>query len=438
MRTFRRCAALAIAAGALILGGCSDWLAVDNPGVIDQGALDPVADAPTLAKSAQENFASAYGNLIVYSSWFTGETDVSETFPTRNEFGRRDISIQNGSLDADLWYPLSLSVVSADIVLAIALPDTVHNLSYARANFVLGWSFLFMAEDFCQGTVQQGPPLTTQNMLDSALAHFTLAISQGSGAGSDGPQLANAAKVGMARAYLQAGNLAQASAWADSVPATMGTPPVPYVFNLSYADDLKNRFRLANRMFFYVRDRGSIAVSPLWRVGPQLGPGVVQNKEPRIPWMIPDTVGARAYSAQDGNYATDRGVKYAVQQKYPDYSSPVRLASKLEADYIKAEAQGTAAQLAQIDARRLADSQPVFAGNRVDPDSVLTEFFTQRGFDFYLEGKRLGDFRRHPANIIGVPVPGSTYWKAGFAPVASNTCYPLPISETDNNPNFHP
>ena len=123
MRTFRRCAGMAIAAGALLVGGCSNWLSVDNPGVIDQGALDPVADAPTLAKSAQQNFASAYGHLIVYSSWFTGETDVSETFPTRNEFGRRDISIQNGSLDVDVWYPLSLSVVSADIVLKIPLPD---------------------------------------------------------------------------------------------------------------------------------------------------------------------------------------------------------------------------------------------------------------------------------------------------------------------------
>lgn len=428
MRTFRRCAALAIAAGALILGGCSDWLAVDNPGVIDQGALNPVSDAPTLAKSAQENFASAYGNLIVYSSWFTGETDVSETFPTRNEFGRRDISVQNGSLDADLWYPLSLSVVSADIVLAIALPDTVHNLAYARANFVLGWAFLFMGENFCQGTVQQGPPLTTQNMLDSAVAHFTLAVSQGAGAGSDGPQLANAAKVGLARTYLQAGNLAQASAWADSVPAG-------FTFNLSFADDLKNRFRLANRMFFYVRDRGSIAVSPQWRIGPQLAPGVVQNTEPRIPWMIPLSSGPTAYAPQDGNYLADRGIAYAVQQKYPDYSSPVRLASKLEADYIKAEASGTAAQLAQIAARRTANGQPAYGG-ATDSNSVLTEFFTQRGFDFYLEGKRLGDFRRYPANIVGVPVPGSTYWKAGFAPVSSNVCYPLPITETANNPNF--
>jgi len=48
----------------------------------------------------------------------------------------------------------------------------------------------------------------------------------------------------------------------------------------------------------------------------------------------------------------------------------------------------------------------------------------------------MGDSRRHPTNIIGMPVPASTYWKPGFAPVGSNICYPLPITETDNNPNF--
>ena len=423
MRAIRRCASLAIAAGALVLGGCTSWLSVDNPGVIDQGALNPVADAPTLARAAQENFASAYGHLIVYSSWFVGETDVSETFPTRNEFGRRNISVLNGSLDVDVWFLLSLSAASSYNVLKIALPDTTSNLSYARANFVLGWSYLFMAEQFCQGTVLAGPPLNTQQMLDSAVAHFTTAKSEGRGAGSDGPALANASWVGLARAYLQAGNLALASAAADSVPAGFN-------YNLSYIDDLSQRFRLANRMWFYVRDRGSIAVAPTWRIGAPLPPNTVQNADPRVPWMIPT-----AYAPQDANYSTDRGVAYGIQQKYPDYSTPVRLASKIEADYIKAETQGTAAELAQVAARRTANGQPAYGG-AVDSNSVLTEFFTQRGLDFYLEGKRLGDFRRHPANLIGVPVPSSTYWKPGFAPVGSDVCYPLPITETDNNPNF--
>ena len=423
MRTIKRLASTAIVAGALSLGGCTNWLSVDNPTVIDNGVLDPVAEANLLAKSAQQNFASAYGHLIVYSSWFVGETDVSETFPTRNEFGRRDVVIQNGSLDADLWTPLSQSVASSYLVLRAALPDTGKNINYARVNLVLGYSYLFMAEHFCRGTVLAGPELTTLNMLDSAVTHFAGAISQGDSAGGQGPALADAAWVGTARAHLQAGRLAQAITAADSVPAA-------FTFNLSYVDDLAQRFRLANRMWFYVRDRGSIAVAPTWRIGPQLGRDTVQRADPRVPWVVPS-----GFAPQDAAYSTDRGIAYAIQQKYTDYTAPVRLASKLEADYIKAEAQGTAAQLALVAARRTANGQAAYGG-AVDSNSVLTEFFTQKGLDFYLEGKRLGDFRRHPANIIGVPVPASTYWKQGFAPVGSNVCYPLPITETDNNPNF--
>ena len=412
MRTLKRLASTAIVAGALSLGGCTNWLTVDNPTVIDNDALDPVADAVLLGRSAQQNFASAYGHLIVYSSWFVGETDVSETFPTRNEFGRRDVTIQNGSLDTDVWFPLSQSVASAYLVVKAALPNPGSNINYARVNLFLGYSYVFMAEQFCRGAVLAGPELTTANMLDSAVAHFALAISQGDSAGGEGLLLANAARVGTARAQLQAGRLAQAIAAANTVPSGFN-------YNLNYVDDLAQRFRLANRMWFYVRDRGSIAIAPTWRV-----------TDPRLPW-----VATTAYAPQDAAYSTDRGMPYAIQQKYPDYTTPVRLASKLEADYITAEAQGTAAQLTLIAARRTANAQPAYGG-AVDSNSVLTEFFTQRGLDFYLEGKRLGDFRRHPANIIGVPVPSSTYWKPGFAPVSNNVCFPLPISETDNNPNF--
>lgn len=423
MRTAQRFASIASIAAALLVGGCSNWLSVDNPTVIDNDALDPVADADLMSKSAQQNFNSAYGHLIVYSSWFVGETDVSETFPTRNEFGRRDVSIQNGSLDTDVWFPLSQAVASAYLVLKTTLPDPATNINYARVHLVLGFSYVFMAEQFCQGTVLSGPPLTTQNMLDSALAHFAAARSIGDVNGTaEGATIANAAWVGTARAELQAGNTAGAINAADSVPAA-------FVYNLAFVDDLAQRFRLANRMWYYVRDRGSIAVAPTWRTGPQLPANTVQTADPRTPWMVTTT-----YAPQDAAYSTDRGIPYAIQQKFPDYTSPVRLASKLEADYIKAEAQGTAAQKAVIDARRAANGQP--AVSIADPDSTLTEFLTQKGLDFFLEGKRMGDFRRHPTNIIGLPVAGSTYWKAGFAPVGSNICYPLPITETDNNPNF--
>jgi starch-binding outer membrane protein, SusD/RagB family len=414
MRNLKRLAGTVAAVGALFLGGCENWLTVKDPTVIDADVLDPVADAPTLALSAQQNFARAYGLLITYSSWFVGETDVSETFPTRNEYGRRSVAIQNGSHRDDVWFPLSQSAASAYLVLDAVLPNPESNINYARANLFLGFSYVFMAEQFCRGTVRSGPELTTAAMLDSAVAHFNLAIARGTAAGAVGVPLANAARVGIARAELQAGDLAAAIAAAQSVPAGFN-------FNLNYVDDLAQRDRLANRMWIFVRDRGSIAVAPIWR-----------TDDPRVPWLV-----TTAFTPQDAAYASDRGVPYAVQQKYTDYTSPVRLASKLEADYIQAEAEGTVSQLALIAARRSANGRPAYSG-ATDPNSVLTEFFTQKGFDFYLEGKRMGDFRRHPNNIIGVPVSGSTYWKPGFAPVGNDTCYPLPIAEIDNNPNLNP
>jgi hypothetical protein len=403
-----------VLAGVVALGGCNNWLTVPDPGVIDRDALDPVLDAPILAGSAQQNFANAFGWLIIYSSWFTGETDVSETFPTRNEFGRRNIVPSNGSLNADVWFPLSQAVSSAYLVLEASLPNPDSNINYARANLWLGYSYIFMAEHFCRGTVRGGPELSTAAMLDSAIAHLQLAVSRGTAAGGVGVTLANVARVGIARAHLQAGRAAQAIAAADLVPAG-------FSFNLPFVDDLANRTRLANKMWIFVRDRGSIAVAPIWR-----------TSDPRVPWLV-----TTAYAPQDAAYAVDRGVPYAIQQKYTDYSAPVRVASKLEADYIKAEAQGTAAQLAHIQARRAAAGQPPYTGP-VDASSVMTEFLTQKGFDFYLEGKRLGDFRRHPNNIIGLPQAGAPYWKPGFAPIGNDQCYPLPTPEIDNNKNFRP
>lgn len=415
MRNLRKLASSAIAAGALCLTGCGDWLTVPNPTVIAADELDPVADAAVLSMSAQQNFAAAYGWLIMYSSWFTGEMDVSETFPTRNEFGRRDIVIQNGSLNTDVWFPLSQAAASAYLVLNADIPNPDNNINVARADFFLAYSYVFMAEQFCRGTVLAGPELSTAAMLDSAQAHFALAISRGTAAGgTEGPALANAARVGSARAYLQAGNTAQAITLASSVPAG-------FTYSLNYADDLSNRTRVGNRMWQFIRDRGSMSVPPVWR-----------TTDPRLTWQVTTT-----YSPQDAAYATDRGVPFAIQTKYTGYTSPIRLASKLEADYIVAEAQGTAAQLTFIDARRAANGRPNYGG-ATDANSVMTEFLTQKGFDFYLEGKRMGDFRRHPDNILGMPVSGSAYWKPGFAPVGANSCYPLPVQELDNNSNLTP
>ena len=411
IRFSRATARLAGTAALLASTACSDFLTVKNPSVIDAGSVNPVDDAVTLALSGQQSYSSALGWMIMYGSWFTGEALVSETFPTRNEYGLRAVLNTNTSHSGDVWFPLSQAAAGNHLILGLDLPTPESNINYVRAHTWLGYAFTLMAEQFCQGVVYGGPLLSTNDMLDSAIANFGAAITKGTANGTAAAvQLANVARVGRARANLQRGNKSAAATDAASVPAG-------FTFSFTHLDDPTNRTRLSNRMWQFTFDRGSISVAPAFRI-----------TDNRISYKIP---GQHTLVAQDPNAGA-----FVIQQKYPTYASPVRVASKLEADYIAAEAAGVVAdQITLINARRAAGGQTAYAG-ATDTASVRTELMTQKSLDFYLEGQRFGDWRRNPTSVLNVPVAGATYFKPGFSAIGTQTCYPLPLSETDNNPNI--
>ncbi len=414
MNTIRR-AVTRTATGATLLlsvAACSDkFLAVTNPNVIDAATVDPTSGANTLSLSAQQNYVRAIGLMSVYGGWFTAEVNVSDTFPTRNEFGFRLISDLNGSLDADLWRPISVAIASGKTVLDLTLPTPTTNINLARAAAFRGFAILQMASDFCTGTLSSGPELTTAQMLDSASAMFDKAIAVGTAnASTEGIALSNAAKLGRARAKLQKGDKPGASADAASVPAG-------FVYNLRYTDDLANRGRLSNQQYNFTFDRSSISVAPFFR----------NATDPRVTYLGPGQTTLNGQDAVPGGFFQ--------QTKFNGYAAGLRLASKLEADYIVAEASADpVAQTTFINARRAANAQAAYAG-ATDAASVLTELMTQKGFEFFLEGKRVADYRRNPTAVPGITPAGQPYFKPGYAATGNQVCYPLPRSERDNNPN---
>jgi hypothetical protein len=416
MMNIRRAVSRTLLGTAIVfaLPACSDkFLQVENPSLIDASTVDPNSTAVTLANSAQQDYQAWYGWSIMYSAYFTGEVNVSDTFPTRNEFGYRQVENQNGDLTTSLFGPAALSAAAGKIVLDLALPNAATSLVYAQAALFRAYTILDMSIDFCQVTLSGGPPLTQQQGLDSAIYWFSKAITVGQANGTAaGIAYANAALVGRARAYLQRGNNAGASADAAAVPAN-------FVYNLQYVQDLSaNETRLVNRMWQFTFDRGSTDVAAAFRV-----PG-----DPRVKW-IPAPAGYNPQDVVPGGYF--------IQQKYPAYASPIRLASGLEAQYIAAEASGnTATQLALINAQRAANGQPAYSGAG-DAASVLTELYTQRAFEFWLEGRRISDLQRNAAAATyGLAPAGSTYIKPGYPSVGNQTCWILPFTETSTNPNF--
>lgn len=401
--------------GAWMTTACGEFLTVDNPSVVAVDELDPVRDAPTLSLSARENFFVAAGRHAVFSSFLTWESWPADTPPEWTQFGVRAVENTNLNMNGILWAPLSAAITTNGTVLSVlkGTPGENANVDVARSALFGGYAVVLMAETFCQSVINGGAPLTSVQALDSAIARLTRAIDVGKAVtginAAEAGRIVNAAYVGRARANLQAGRKPQASADAALVAAG-------FSFNMIFADNPSARSRLSNYVFQLTRDRRTIVVPPAWRVN-----------DPRIPVIPPATTG--------NPNAQDAITPFFTQGKYTAYEAPQRLASKLEADYIAAEATGTTAMLALIGARRAANGQPAYGG-ATDATSVLTELMDQRTREFYLEGKRFGDFLRNGSAVPNVPAPGTPYFKAGASAVGNQTCLPVPFVETANNPNF--
>jgi len=397
------------AAAALLLAACD--LDVNNPGVIDASTFDPLTDARILSMSAQQNSYFAYGALINSTALYSGETWTGAVRQESNDIGRRAIADTNLDLNATFWAPLQLAIATNSQVVDVLsdAPDFDSSINVARSSMWAGFAVGLMGEIFCNGVIKVGPPLSPAQTQDSAIVRFQRAIqTAGALTGAEATKILNASHVGLARAYLQKGDLANAAQAAASVPAG-------FVANAVYVDDQQSRARTSNGVF--VSSAGSTQiVSGDYRA----------LNDPRVPFVD------AGINAQDGRNRLFR------QQKYTAFADPIRVASELEARYIVAEAQlkqdNPAAALTLIAERRVAGAQDPFA--ETGSDAILTELMDQRARDFWLEAKHLGDYIRNPTATPLVPAADAPFYKPEQGNFGPMTCLAVPFVERTNNPNF--
>jgi hypothetical protein len=397
---------------ALALTSCN--LDVTNPSVIDAGTFDPNSDGQTLALSAQTNFYIAFQNVALYGGLISDELWTGAIRLQTNRLGSRTF-LGTDDINADFFAPLSVAVASNEnAVTALAKgPNAASDVNLARVSMNLGFSLDLMAETMCSGVIQGGPELSDAQLLDTAIAGFTRAVSVATAAGSGGGDIISASNVGLARAYLQKGDFTNAATAAALVPAN-------FVANVVTTANVSTQGTLGN-LLFGTTVSGQLVAPQRYRVG-----------DPRLP----------VDSTQAGS--TLNGVPYIIQTKFTSYGDPIRLASGLEAQYIGVEAVlhgsgNTGPALTLIATRRTAGGQTAYAGG-VDATSVLTELLNQRARDFWMEAKKLGDLRRNPTvsltSVLTDPSGAPFYTSVGGGTFGDTFCAPIPPQETSANPNF--
>jgi len=429
--TFARAAfgaALSVAA-ALSIAACKadSLLQTDNPDVIDPGALNTAQGAAALYSGAIGDFAlSVDGSgatgpaLVEAGAWFTDEARFGGTPPEVKQMDLRAVREE-----ADAWQEMYLDLHRArEGAERAATALAQFNKQDSRVGEMYALSALIrilLGEDYCSGvpfsttqpTLVYGQPLSTKQILDTALKRLDLAKANAFG----NDTIINLEAVLRGRALVDEGNFAAAATAVASVPTSF-----VYKTYHSLATDREKNFMFTD---IFSADRLSVSDTE-GKNGLDFG----SANDPRVP------VQASGLSRFDNVTPMVRFLTYN------SLTSPVVHASGIEARLIEAEAALAANDpntwLAKLNAARATKSGLAPLADPVNPTARVDLMFRERAFWLFMTGHRLGDLRRLVRQYgrgAETVFPTGAYHKDNLTR-GTDVNIVIPISEK-NNPNFH-
>jgi hypothetical protein len=429
--------AIALAAlVAVLLAACSSLLDVTDPDIINPGDVNTADGAVAAYNGAIGDFTfakdgdnGATEGQVLVSGVMADEYFDSETFPTRIEYDSRAINTDNATLTAVFFNLHHARVALAQAAAALQQYAPAPDSRIGEMLALNGMTYVYFAENYCSGatfserlpdgSIQYGQPLTTDQMLDTAIARFNAAAAATANA-----QIVNLASVGAGRALLDKGDFAGAAAAVSGVPTG---------FSYLSPHSISTGFQY-NGVFVFNNQAPS--GTGRFSVADTEGTNGLDFRSAGDP---------RVVAPQNGKGFDNVSPLY-VLTKYTGPTSPTRVADGVEARLIEAEAQlqagSGAAMVASLNALR-ADSvnnggfslaAVADPGTQVGREDLL---FRERAFWMFATGHRLGDLRRlvrqygRAANSV---YPTGLYLHANTV-FGTNTELPVPKSE-QNNPNF--
>jgi hypothetical protein len=401
----------------LLATGCGDVLKVELPGRIPTDLLGDPITAPTLAASVTADFECAFSNYIASTSLLSDQFLGASGNLSAKNWGTRKINeddtsneqtLCSGSLGA--YTPLQTARFQADDILGRLQGWTDAEAKVplaplrARVAAFGAYAYALLGEGFCAMRFNKERAIhTPAEVLATAESKFdaALALVNALSAGTTKTELLNLVYVGRARVRLDRGNAAGAAA--DAALVTSG-----FEFFVTRSVDADTRW---NDAWTTMSEFGHGSVDPAYRaltVGGQ--------PDPRVQVAAGPDVGLPP-KAFDG--VTDL---YVITNKNFSRADPMRLASYVEAQLIRAEALKGATAVGIINARRTQLQLPQYTGPS-DDASIMALVLDERNREFFMEGgQRYNDLLRF-----------KIAWKVGNdqngVPYGKTTCMPLPLNE---------
>jgi len=463
--------AIAVTAITLFAGACH-ILDVNTPDIVPADGLNDPLALPTIRAGAIGDFGIAYtgsgasgsgGTVegqILASGMLADEWINTETFPDRIQADARQTDPASGTFTG-IFRNLARSHLSATTAAAKfrQLSDTTTNAGLTEMLSLAGYTRLFFAENYCSGvplsypntdgTVNYGMPLTTAQMLDSALLRFDEALIAAN-ALTNATARANfvaLASVGKARTLLAMGRIVDA----DTVASAAN---VPTTFSYVVQHDL-NTARQQNGVFSGIRK--------FKRYGVADGEGGVGLQWRTV--LDPRTTFTRVPATNNG---FDAATPQFDQLRYTDEKASITLATGMEGRLINAEAallrSDTVTFLNNLNGLRTSPPLYILGGVQGTPapsdqpkplaamaslttpasaTAAVDLLFAERARWLWGTGHRLNDLRRLVRAVgvrggfgraVNTVFPSGAYFKNGLT-YGSDVNFPIPLDE-QNNPNF--
>ena len=441
----RACAIAALALAATTSACKKDsLLQVTDPDILNPGDYSTPAGATPLRVGVIANFASAFDGGTDSFTTMTGnladELLASDTFDGRLTINARKSVETNSEMEA-VYRAIQrtrTAAARAAATLAVTAPTPLSNRG--ELYMLLAYSEMFLAEGWCPGvpfssedgtSTTFGQPLTTDAMMQLAVAHFDTALSLA----ETNARVLNGSKIGKGRALMNLGKFTEAAAAVSGVANN-------FVLTTSHSSNSNSNGAWSASTSGASRYR---LVSNEGKNGlPFLGQTPAQDA--RIDWSTSTRVGFSSQFSAQPNQAkfaqyTDGVVATGAEARLIELESQLQAGTQAARDAVFAglntlrtagAAIGGAKGTTLITVAALPGSAPT------TQDAAIDLLYKERAYWLWLTGHRLGDLRRlvriykrdseavFPTGTLTSPLDG-TY--------GTSTTVTVPFSER-NNPNF--